>query len=46
MKGYVGQRLFGTAMRIRVQNTTDPMVTEALRAWSIAADWADRYPVQ
>jgi carboxyl-terminal processing protease len=46
MKSYVGQRLFGGAMRIRVQNTRSPIVSTALRAWAPATTWADRYPVQ
>jgi hypothetical protein len=46
MKSYVGQRLFGTAMRIRIQNTTSPIVSTALGLWPPATDWADRYPVQ
>jgi carboxyl-terminal processing protease len=46
IKSYVGQRLFGSSMRIRVQNTTNPIVSEALRSWDTAATWGDRYPVK
>jgi len=46
MKSYVGQRLFGAAMRIRIQNTTNPIVSTALGLWPPATAWADRYPVQ
>jgi carboxyl-terminal processing protease len=46
IKSYVGQRLFGTSMLIRVRNTEDPVVREALRSWSTAEEWARRYPVK
>lgn len=43
---YVGQRLFGTSMLIRIRNEDDPVVAEALRSWSTAEEWARRYPVK
>jgi carboxyl-terminal processing protease len=45
IRGYVGQRLFGTSMRLRIQNQTDPVVQDARTAWPRAAEWAARYPV-
>jgi len=46
IKSYVGQRLFGPSMRIRIRNTMDPIVSEAQRLWPTAETWANRYPVQ
>jgi hypothetical protein len=46
MKSYVGQRLFGTAMRIRIQNTANPLVREGLQSWPQAMSKADQYPVK
>lgn len=46
IKSYVGQRLFGPSMLIRIRNTMDPVVTEAQRLWPTAETWASRYPVQ
>lgn len=46
IKSYVGQRLFGTSMLIRIRNEADPVVAEALRSWSTAEEWARRYPVK
>lgn len=46
IKSYVGQRLFGPSMSIRVQNTTSPMVVEAFQSWTTAATWAKRYPIE
>ena len=43
---YVGQRLFGEEMRIRIQNQDDPVVQRALRAWETAQKWAERYPIE
>ncbi len=42
---YVGRRLFGTSMWIRVRNTVDPIVTEALHSWETAEAMAARYPI-
>lgn len=42
---YVGRRLFGTSMWIRVRNTVDPVISEARSSWSRAEDLASRYPV-
>lgn len=46
IKSYVGRRLFGRSMWIRIQNTMDPVVAEALQSWSTAEQWANRYPVE
>ena len=46
IKSYVGQRLFGPVMLIRVRNTKDPVLDEAMRSWSTAEDWAERYPIE
>jgi len=45
IKSYIGQRLFGPSMAIRIQNTTSPLVSEAFRSWPKAATWAKRYPI-
>lgn len=46
IKGYVGQRVFGTAMRLRLQNQTDPVVERAQQSWPAARKWASQYPVE
>ena len=46
VKSYVGQRLFGPSMMIRIRNTMDPIVSEVQRSWPTAEAWASRYPVQ
>jgi carboxyl-terminal processing protease len=46
LKSYVGQRLFGPEMRIRVQNTADSVVSAARQSWPTATRWAERYPVE
>lgn len=46
LKAYVGQRLFGPSMMIRVRNTVDPVVKEALQSRSLAVEWANRYPIE
>ncbi|PQJ34200.1 hypothetical protein BSZ35_05925 [Salinibacter sp. 10B] len=46
IKSHIGRRLFGLSMFFRVQNTTDPVLEEALRSWPTAERWSDRYPVQ
>jgi len=46
MKSYVGQRLFGPEMMIRIRNTSDPVVAAARRSWSAARKRAERYPVK
>ncbi len=46
IKSYVGQRLFGPAVSIRIQNRADPVLDEAQRAWPAALRWAERYPVE
>lgn len=45
IKSYVGQRLFGPSMLIRVRNTVDPVMTTALDSWPTAEKWAEQYPV-
>lgn len=45
MKALLGQRLFGPSMLIRVENTADPIVHEALQSWTRAQEWAGAYPV-
>lgn len=45
MKALLGQRLFGPSMLIRVENTVDPTVNEALQSWTRAQEWASAYPV-
>lgn len=42
---YVGQRLFGAAMAIRIDNRIDPVLSAARGSWSTASEWARRYPV-
>ena len=46
LKAYVGQRLFGPAMLIRVRNTIDPVVRAAQQSWPRAERWAQRYPIR
>jgi carboxyl-terminal processing protease len=46
IKSYVGQRLFGPAMLIRVRNAQDPVLATAMRSWSTAERWAERYPIE
>ncbi len=46
IKEHVAQRVFGTGVRLRVQNQTDPAVAKALQSWSVAQKWADRYPIE
>lgn len=46
IKGHVAQRIFGTAMRLRIRNQTDSVVARARDSWTIAQKWADRYPVE
>jgi carboxyl-terminal processing protease len=46
IKSYVGRRLFGPALSIRIRNQTDPVLEEAREGWPTAARWADRYPVE
>lgn len=42
---HVGRRLFGTSMSIRVRNTVDPMVSNALGSWERAKALSSQYPV-
>lgn len=46
IKSYVGQRIFGPSMLIRVRNTMDPMMRAASDSWPTAEEWAVRYPVE
>lgn len=46
IKSYVGQRLFGPALSIRIQNRTDPVLQEAQDSWAAAQKRATRYPVE
>ncbi len=46
IKAYVGQRLFGTSMLIRVRNRIDPVVQSARQSWGVAQKWATRYPIR
>ena len=46
IEAYVGQRLFGEDMRLRIQNQDDPIVNRALRSWETAQRWAERYPIE
>jgi carboxyl-terminal processing protease len=46
IKSYVGQRLFGAAMALRIRNAADPVVSEARRSWATAVEWDQRYPVE
>ena len=46
IKAYVGQRLFGTSMLIRVRNRIDPVVRSARQSWDLAQKWAARYPIR
>ena len=43
---YVGQRLFGEDMRLRIENQVDPVVEQALTSWPTAQAWAERYPIK
>jgi len=43
---YLGRRLFGPSMFLRIQNRSDPMVQATETVWGRAARWADRYPVE
>lgn len=43
---YVGRRLFGTSMLIRLRNTIDPVVAKAQASWAKAEALAARYPVE
>ena len=45
IKAYLGQRLFGPSMRIRLRNRIDPVVQSAQASWGRAQRWAARYPV-
>ncbi|WP_179862294.1 S41 family peptidase [Longibacter salinarum] len=45
LKSYVGRRLFGMEMWIRVRNEIDPVVHEARKSWGDAELLASRYPV-
>ena len=46
IKAYVGQRLFGPSMLIRMRNRIDPVVQVAQDSWGVAERWATRYPVR
>lgn len=46
IKSYVGRRLFGPALSIRLRNQADPVLEEAREGWPTAAKWVDRYPVE
>lgn len=46
IQSYVGQRLFGTSMWIRVRNAIDPVVSAAQGSWGRAEELASRYPVE
>jgi carboxyl-terminal processing protease len=46
IKAYVGQRLFGSSMLIRLRNRIDPAVEVARASWGAAQRWAARYPVR
>ena len=45
IKAYLGQRLYGPSMRIRLRNRIDPVVQSAQASWGRAQRWAARYPV-
>lgn len=45
LTSYVGRRLFGTSMWIRVRNHADPVVLEAVRSWNQAELFASEYPI-
>ncbi len=46
LTSYVGRRLFGTSMWIRVRNTVDPVISNARRTWPRAEAIAERYPFE
>jgi len=43
---YVGQRLFGPSMRLRLLNQADPILDTVRASWPAAERRAQRYPVQ
>ncbi|MFB6248850.1 MAG: S41 family peptidase [Salinibacter sp.] len=45
IKAYLGRRLFGPSMMIRIRNRIDPVVQSARQAWGPARTWATRYPI-
>jgi len=42
---YLGQRLFGPSMLVRIRNRSDPTVRAVEDVWPRAGRWADRYPI-
>ncbi len=46
VKSYIGRRLFGTSIWLRIRNAVDPIVSNAQRTWSNAEALASRYPVK
>jgi carboxyl-terminal processing protease len=46
IKSYVGQRLYGPSMLLRVRNTKDPVLVQAMGLWPTAERWAERYPIE
>ena len=42
---YLGRRLFGPSMFVRIRNRSDDVLQAAHEAWPRAEKWADRYPV-
>jgi len=42
---YLGQRLFGPSMFVRIRNQSNEVVEAARETWPRAARWAERYPV-
>jgi len=42
---YLGQRLFGPSMFVRIRNQSNEVVRAAQEAWPRAGRWAERYPV-
>ena len=43
---YLGQRLFGPSMLVRIRNHSDPLVQAVEDVWPLAERWADRYPIE
>lgn len=46
IKSYVGRRLFGSSVAIRIRNRIDPVLVRARASWATAEEWANRYPVE
>jgi carboxyl-terminal processing protease len=45
IKAYLGRRLFGVSMFVRIRNQANAVVQAAHSAWPHATRWAERYPV-